>query len=142
MRKILLPYDGSDNAGRALAWVIDLAKSNGPVELHLVYAHPEPTVYGEIAVYVTAEKMAELQRGHGEDILQPAIEALTAAGIPFTTEVLTGDTAHRIVKRADELGCDSIVMGTRGRTAIGNLVLGSVANKVVHLTKLPVTLVK
>lgn len=142
MHKILLPYDGSANAGRALDWVIALAKDNVAVELCVVYAHPEPALYGEIAVYVTKERMDELQRGHGEDILQPAIEKIVAAGIPFTTEVLTGDTAQRIVKRAEELGCDGIVMGTHGRTAIGNLVLGSVANKVVHLTKLPVTLVK
>ena len=47
-----------------------------------------------------------------------------------------------IVKRPEELNCDGIVMGTRGMGAIGNLVMGSVATKVVHLTKLPVTLVK
>jgi len=141
MPKILLPYDGSANAGRALDWVIALYK-DVPVELCLVYAHPEPALYGEIAVYVTQEKMEELQRAHSDDILKPAIDKLNAAHIPFTAEVLTGDTAQRIVKRAEELGCDGIVMGTRGRSAIGNLVLGSVANKVVHLTKLPVTLVK
>jgi nucleotide-binding universal stress UspA family protein len=38
--------------------------------------------------------------------------------------------------------CDGIVMGTRGMSAVGNLVMGSVATKVIHLTKLPVTLVK
>ena len=142
MHKILLPYDGSANAGRALDWVIGLFKDNVPVELVMVYAHPEPALYGEIAVYVSKDKMEELQREHSDDILKPAIEKLNAARIPFTAEVLTGDTAQRIVKRAEELNCDGIVMGTRGRSAIGNLVLGSVTNKVVHLTKLPVTLVK
>nr|CAE28875.1 Universal stress protein (Usp) [Rhodopseudomonas palustris CGA009] len=142
MQKILLPYDGSANAGRALDWVIALAHDNVPIELVLVYAHPEPALYGEIAVYVSKEKMDELQREHSDDILQPAIAKLNAANIPLTSEVLTGDTAQRIVKRAEELNCSGIVMGTRGRSAIGNLVLGSVANKVVHLTKLPVTLVK
>jgi nucleotide-binding universal stress UspA family protein len=142
MQKILLPYDGSTNAGRALDWVIALAHDNVPIELVLVYAHPEPALYGEIAVYVSKEKMEELQREHSDDILQPAIAKLNAANIPFTSEVLTGDTAQRIVKRAEDLNCSGIVMGTRGRSAIGNLVLGSVANKVVHLTKLPVTLVK
>ncbi|MCD0416186.1 MAG: universal stress protein [Rhodopseudomonas sp.] len=142
MQKILLPYDGSANAGRALDWVIGLVNDNVPIELVLVYAHPEPALYGEIAVYVSKDKMEELQREHGDDILQPAITKLNAANIRFTSEVLTGDTAQRIVKRAEELNCNGIVMGTRGRSAIGNLVLGSVANKVVHLTKLPVTLVK
>ncbi|KIZ45661.1 MULTISPECIES: universal stress protein [Rhodopseudomonas] len=142
MHKILVAYDGSANANRALDWVIGMAGDKVPIELALVYAHPEPALYGEIAVYVSKDKMDELQRNHGKDILQPAIDKLNAAGLPFTTEVLTGDTAQRIVTRADELHCDSIVMGTHGRSAIGNLVLGSVANKVVHLSKLPVTLVK
>ena len=47
--------------------------------------------------------------------------------------------------RADlgrRLKCDAIVMGTRGMTVLGNLVLGSVASKVVHLSSVPVTLVK
>jgi len=47
-----------------------------------------------------------------------------------------------IVKRAEELGCDGIIMGTQGRGTLGSLFMGSVAVKVVHLTKLPVTLVK
>ena len=52
------------------------------------------------------------------------------------------DRRHSIVSCAETLGCDGIVMGTRGMGAIGNLVAGSVATKVIHLTKLPVTLVK
>ena len=74
--------------------------------------------------------------------MRPAIELASAASVPWTSDVLVGDTASMIVKRAEELNCDGIVMGTRGMGAIGNLVMGSVATKVVHLTKLPVTLVK
>ena len=47
-----------------------------------------------------------------------------------------------IADSAEREGCDAIVMGTRGMGSIGSLMLGSVATKVVHLTKLPVTLVK
>ncbi len=60
----------------------------------------------------------------------------------FTSEILVGSVAQAIVKRGEDLGCDGIVMGTRGMGAIGNLAMGSVATKVIHLTKLPVTLVK
>lgn len=142
MQKLLIPVDGSENAGRALAYALDLAKKSGPVELHLVTVHPEPVIYGEIQVYVSKEKMEELQREHSEDILRPAAETARSAGVPYTSEILTGDTALMIVNRANELNCDGIVMGTRGMGAIGNLVMGSVATKVVHLAKLPVTLVK
>jgi nucleotide-binding universal stress UspA family protein len=142
MAKLLVPVDGSENATRALKHALRLAKEPGPIELHIVTVHPEPVVYGEIQVYVSKEKMDELQRQRSEDILEPALKAAKAAGVSFTSEILTGDTAASIAKRADELHCDGIVMGTRGMGSIGNLVLGSVATKVVHLTKLPVTLVK
>ena len=84
----------------------------------------------------------ELQRKHGEDILRPSIERANRAGVTFTSQVLVGDIPQSIVSCAETLGCDGIVMGTRGMGAIGNLVAGSVATKVIHLTKLPVTLVK
>lgn len=141
MQKLLIPFDGSDNAARALDYALRLAKRT-PTQLHVVTVHPESVVYGEIQVYVSKEKMDELQRKHCEDILQSALDTARAAGVPVTSEILTGDTAAAIVARAEALGCDSIVMGTRGMGAVGNLVMGSVATKVVHLTKLPVTLVK
>jgi nucleotide-binding universal stress UspA family protein len=65
-----------------------------------------------------------------------------ASGVPYTSEILVGETASLIVSSAEQHGCDGIVMGTRGMGAIGNLVMGSVATKVVHLSRLPVTLVK
>ena len=72
----------------------------------------------------------------------PALEAAMEAGVAYTSEILIGNAAEKIVKRAEELGCDGIVIGTQGRGAIGSLLMGSVAMKVVHLTTLPVTLVK
>jgi nucleotide-binding universal stress UspA family protein len=142
MHRILIPVDGSDNAARALNYALKLAKENGSIELRLLTVHPEPMIYGEIQVYVSKEKMEELQRKRSKDILRPAAEAARAAGVPYTSEIVVGETAQMIVNRANELNCDGIVMGTRGMGAISNLVMGSVATKVVHLTKLPVTLVK
>ena len=142
MRDLLVPIDGSENSVRALQHALKMAKANGTTRLHLLTVHPEPVVYGEIQVYVSSEKMKELQDLHSKDLLQPAIEAATAAGVPFESEIMIGDPAATISRRADELGCDGIVMGTRGMGAIGNLMMGSIATKVVHLTRVPVTLVK
>ena len=142
MHKLLIPIDGSDNALRALNHALMLARNVGSLQLHLLTVHPEPVVFGEIQVYVSRERMEQLQEQRSRDILQPAIDAADAVGVPYTSEVLAGDTAPTIARRAEELGCDGIVMGTRGMGAIGNLMLGSVATKVVHLTRLPVTLVK
>lgn len=142
MRKLLVPVDGSDNALRALRYAISLARKNEPIEIHVVTVHDEPDVYGEIAVYVTREKMAELQRQISEAKLVSAEEVLKEAAVPYRTEILIGSIAEVVARRADELGCDGIVMGTRGMTAISGLVMGSVATKVVHAANVPVTLVK
>jgi nucleotide-binding universal stress UspA family protein len=91
---------------------------------------------------MTEEKARALQRRHSEDILRPAIEMAKKAEVPFKTDILIGDVAKALVEYAEQQGCEAIVMGTRGMGAIGNLVMGSVATKVIHLTKLPVTLVK
>jgi nucleotide-binding universal stress UspA family protein len=142
MHKLLVPFDGSNTAMHALEYAIKLAKEHGPMELVIVYAHEPPLIYGEIAVYLPEDKAEELQLKHSEDVLRPAIEKAERAGVPFATEVLIGDIPESIVSCAEAFACDGIVMGTRGMSAIGNLVMGSVATKVVHLTKLPVTLVK
>jgi nucleotide-binding universal stress UspA family protein len=142
MHKLLVPVDGSENAMRALEYAIRLAKEHGPMELVIVYAHEPPIIWDELAFYLPEEKVQELQRKHGEDILRQFVERASRAGVTFTSQVLYGDIPQSIVSCAETLGCDGIVMGTRGLSAILNLVAGSVATKVIHLTKLPVTLVK
>jgi nucleotide-binding universal stress UspA family protein len=142
MRKLLVPVDSSDNAMRALEYAIGLAKENGPIELHIVTAHEAAFDNPRTLAYLPTEKLERLLQEHSESILSPAIEKAEAAGVTFTSEILVGPVPQAIVKRAEKLRCDSIVMGTRGMGAIGNLLMGSVATKVIHLTKLPVTLVK
>ncbi len=142
MHKFLVPIDNSENALRAVEYAIRLAKENAPIELLIVNAHEPPLIYGEIAVYVQEEKARELQRQHSEDVLAPAIELARAAGVSFSTDILVGDIPTVIARCAEQRGCDAIIMGTRGMGAIGNLIMGSVATKVIHLTTLPVTLVK
>lgn len=142
MRKLLVPFDGSANALRALRYAISIAQQNGQVEIHVVAAHDEPDIYGEIAVYVTRDKMADLQRQISEARLVSAEQVLKQAAVPYEREILIGNIAEVIARRADELGCDGIVMGTRGLTAIGSLVMGSIATKIVHAANVPVTLVK
>lgn len=142
MHKLLVPVDGSDNALRAVRYAIKLAKENEPVAIHLVTAHEPPVLYGEIAVYVSEEKMERLQREHSEVLLAAAEQLLNEGDVAYTKEILIGPIAPSIASRAEQLGCDGIVMGTRGMTALGSLVMGSVATKVVHLSSVPVTLIK
>jgi len=142
LRKLLVPFDGSDNALRALRYATSIALEHRPVAIHVVTVHDMPEEYGYMEVYVPREKLAELQRQTSQARLAVAEEILEQAAVPYETEILIGQTAEAIARRADELGCDGIVMGTRGMTAIGGLVMGSIATKVVHAAHVPVTLVK
>ena len=142
MHKLLIPVDNSENSLRALQYAIGLAREYGSIELVIVNAHEQPLVFGEIAVYLPEAKAMALQRQHSEDILKPAIELAQKSGAKYTSEVLIGNVPEVIVKFAEESGCDGIVMGTRGMGTVGNLLLGSIATKVVHLAKMPVTLIK
>jgi hypothetical protein len=101
---------------------IGLAKADPAIELHIVHAHEPRIVYGEIAVYLPEEKAKALQRQHSEDILKPAMEAANAAGVRQATSILIGQVAPSLVDYAESNGCDGI--------------------KVIHLTNIPVTLVK
>jgi nucleotide-binding universal stress UspA family protein len=142
VQKFLVAIDGSEGARHAVGHAIDLAKQNAQVQLHLLTVHPEPVIYGEIQVYVSRAKMEELQRLRSLDILRPAEDIVRSAQVPFASEIITGEAAQSIVRRAEELGCAGIIMGSRDMGAVGNLVLGSITTKVLHLTKLPVTVVK
>jgi nucleotide-binding universal stress UspA family protein len=144
MKKLLVAVDGSGAAQRALAQAIALARTSPDASIHLVHAHEEPDVYGEIAVYVPRPKMEELQRKHSEAVLAAAEEAagLKDCGVRYTKEVLIGPIGQMIARHAERLGCDAILMGRHGKSTIGELFMGSVAMKVLHLTRLPVLLVR
>ena len=141
--RIFVPFDGSRCALRALQHAARLAKGgNDDALLHVAHAHDEPVVYGEIAVYAPREKLERWLREESARILEKAGAALKDAGVRFETHALVGPVAKVLAERAASLGCDAIVMGTHGRTALGNVLIGSTATKVIHYSDIPVTLVK
>jgi nucleotide-binding universal stress UspA family protein len=97
MHRFLVPIDGSECAGRALDHALKLAKQIDGVELVLLHVQPEPTVYGEIQVYVPAERMQELQAKHSKNILNQAVEKTEPAGVAHACKTRTGDFATEIV---------------------------------------------
>lgn len=142
MRKLFVAIDGSETSMRALDCAIDLSRTHGSLELIIATAHEAATHNPRALAYMPLEKLEQVHREHSEEILQPALDRAKAAGVAFKSEIVAGATANAIVDKAEALGCDCIVMGTRGMGAIGNLLMGSTATKVVHLTRLPVMLVK
>lgn len=144
MKNLLVPFDGSASASRALDYAIALAKAAPAATVHVVHAYEEPIAYayGEVAAYFPRDELLAYEQQQSQAVLDAATARLKEAAVPFTAEARLGPVADMIIKRANEVSCDGIVMGTHGRTAIGSLVMGSVATRVVHLAKSPVTLVK
>ena len=142
MLKLLIPVDGSDCSVRAVEHAIMLARDHGPVSIRLLNVYYEPVRLGDVGIAVTPQQMKEVERRQADPALATAERVLREAGVAYERDVRAGDVAPTIVKQAQDSGCNAILMGSHGVGALSNLVVGSVAMKVVQLAKMPVTLVK
>lgn len=141
MLKILAPVDGSNNAARMIEQLIKLAGEARQAEVCLINVR-EPVDSLEVRKYWSDDKIAEFQQKEGNLLLEPVKKRLSDAGIQHSAEVAIGDIAPTIAHYAKAKGCNMIMMGTRGMGGIANLLMGSVATKVIHLAEVPVLLVK
>ena len=142
MRKMLVATDGSDAAMRALEFAARQAAAVPGTRLHVLYVRSPLRVYGEIEVYAGKEHLRELATEEAEAILGAVRRHLAGKAPSIEVEQLEGEPGETIVRRATEIGCESIVMGTHGRGRLASAVMGSVAQRVVHLSPVPVTLVR
>lgn len=143
MRRLLAAIDGSETGERVIAHLIQLDREVGPFELHLCHVAGEPPILGEAEVYISPIEVQALHEAALDRVLKPAQTRLAEAGVRHQVHRLTGDDpAEVIAAKADEIGADTIVMGTRGHNALLGLLLGSVATGVVHHAHTPVLLVK
>lgn len=140
MRKVLVPVDGSEHSDQAVRYLVDFVREHGPVEIHVVNVEPEPVAWQTHGLEEKAIDAHLAVLGH--HAIKSAQEILKAAGIAHHTHLMRGDTAAAIVALAGKLGCDTLVMGSRGLGAISGLALGSVTRKVLHFSDLPVICVK
>jgi universal stress protein A len=136
-KRILVPHDFSDDASAALDFAIELAKQLGG-ELHLVHAYRLPIeVFSPYGVAIPDSVMPELRKG-AELRLKELAARVEAAGLTARVHLREGAPAEVIAESARELGADLIVMGTRGRTGLAHVVLGSVAERTVRSSPCPV----
>jgi nucleotide-binding universal stress UspA family protein len=135
MKRILVPYDGSDGAKHAFDVALDFAGKYGADLLVLAIVRiPEPT---------TSLEMEGLLDNGQQHFKQDFAELRARAGsVPIRTEIEVGHPAEHIVARAEKEGVDLIVMGRRGRTRMGRFMLGSVSERVLRYAHCAVTIVK
>lgn len=127
----LVAFDGSDNALRALALAMHQAGEMHACALHLV--NVQPWLSREAAETELAQR--------GWLATRPARERLDAAGVPWRLHVAMGDAAERIAELAERLDCAGIVIGSHGLGAAKAMLLGSVSQQVLRLTRRPLLVV-
>lgn len=142
MFRMLIAIDGSDPARHALDAAARLAREMSEVEVVLLNVG-EPLGYQvELPAY-DHEAIEAHARARQDTLLEAALTQAKALGLEKTvTQGEVGFAAKEIVRVAADRQVDQIVMGTRGMNALGGLLLGSVAQRVVHLAGVPVLLVR
>lgn len=141
MLKILHPVDGSESATRAtrqLIKTLDWYRERPRIDLLTVHL-PVPR-FPNMGVVVGEDTIERYYAEECAKMLARSKKALDAAGVPYETYRRVGSIAESIIEQAKESEADLIFMGTRGMTALSNVVLGSVATRVLHLAHLPVVM--
>jgi nucleotide-binding universal stress UspA family protein len=141
--KILLAVDGSKHslaAVQALIGHADWYRDSPQVELVTVHL-PVPKLPG-MGAAVGKKQIADYYQQDGEQKLAAARRKLDAARIKYQARVLVGPVAETLVKHATRERCDLIFIGTRGMSELGKALVGSTATKVMHISPIPVLLVK
>ena len=143
MKRVLIPVDGSECSLRAVARVIDKRSRYADpetLEIHLV--NVQPALSHDVSRFASHDQIALFHRDESEKQLNAACELLDAAGVKAVKHCEIGHPAEVICALAERLSCDQIVMGTHGRTALVELLVGSITLKVLHLATVPVLLIK
>ena len=125
MNKILVAYDGSETAKRALEEAAALVRDGGTVTV--VSVAEELPQFGRAAAMLVPEEHEERRRE-----LREAKAMLAERGIAGKVVERRGDAATKILEEAEKEGVELIVMGTRGLGSGKRWLLGSVSTKVLH----------
>jgi nucleotide-binding universal stress UspA family protein len=132
-KTIISASDGSEHADRALEYARELAKGGSS---RLLVVHVKEITVGRGGGYPVQTDEEEI-----EQRIQAQVQDLKDAGLDASYEQLgttAGGAAHAIADAAKEAGADLIVVGTRGQAPIAGLLLGSVTNRLLHVSACPV----
>jgi nucleotide-binding universal stress UspA family protein len=132
-RRILVGYDGSSSAEKALDAALAIANSlDSTVEVLSVVQPPEPALSPEL------HAVLDDAREHYEKELRKIAQAANRNGIRLETDVVVGHPAEQIIRRAEESRADLIVLGHRGLSKFEQLIMGSVSERVLAYAHCPV----
>ncbi|WP_255170856.1 universal stress protein [Natrononativus amylolyticus] len=136
---ILVPTDGSAEGERAVETAIELARVHDAT-IRAVYV-VNAASYGGLPMETTWDGISDALREEGEAAVR-RVEEIAPPDVVVETAVLEGSPSRTIIEQASADRCDLVVMGTHGRGGIDRLLLGSVAERVVRGSPVPVLTVK
>ena len=141
--KILIATDGSQPAMHAVKYAVKLLRSLSSTSnsITLISVHDDVGLR-HAKSFVGKDTVADYLRELSEKELKPAQKLIDSAGIKHDMEVCTGHVAQEIVRCAKTGKFDLIALGAKGRGAIADMLLGSVAQRVLTMAAMPVVLVK
>ena len=139
--KILLPVDGSKYTKRMLRYLASHNEFLGAAHDHTMFT-AVPVIPARIAIFMSRSAIDDYYRDQAEDVLRPARAFSKQHGWKVREVHVNGAAGQLIAEQAKAQKFDLIVMGTHGRSAIGTLILGSVASVVLALSKVPVLLIR
>lgn len=139
-RKIVVAVDGSDGSIRAARVAARLADS---MQLPLVLLHVFPLMSNDIAgaLGLSASELEEVRDRSATRVFRETRDQLSDRGLSIEEVARIGDVAEEIIAYLGDASDLLMVMGRRGQSSIGALLLGSVSDKVLRHTHTPVTVV-
>ncbi len=141
--KILLAVDGSKSSLDAVKFLtthMGWAKERPQVDL--LFVHPPLPKLSGLGSVIGKKQLERYYQEEGAEALAAAKQLLDAAKTAYEPLILVGPPAETIVAHAKKARSDLLLIGHRGMGAVASLMAGSVANKVVQLSPVPVLLVK
>jgi len=138
--KVLVGTDFSAPAGRAVERALDVAKRYG-AHLHVVHVWEVPLIVGAAFVDPLNDWITPLEQA-ARSQLDGVVGALRAEGVAVSSTLCSGVAWDRMLGLVEEVGADLVVVGTHGRTGIARALMGSIAERVVRLSPVPVLTVR
>jgi len=143
LKKILCPVDFSATSALAAQYALAMARQNGSqlTLLHVV-APPLAALPGETGMLTMPQADINEIAAACQERLEQTVDALSVSDLTVQYKVVSGVPFIEIVRFAREHDFDMIVMGSHGRSGLGHLLIGSVAERVVRKAPCPVLTVK
>lgn len=143
MNTIMLAVDGSECSLKATHFLANLAQwYKDPPDIVVIHVDEMGTAAEGARRSLGNEAVENYFNERAKIAIQPAEMLLQEKGIPFRTIYAGGDVATQIRAHAEECKADMIIMGSRGHGAVAGLLLGSVTNKVLASTSIPVIIIR